>query len=247
MQLKTGLFEGKDLKITLGIPNMGTMHTGFVMSLCNMLVSAHQYRFGKAKSQRIYTMQVMGSMLGKLRQEVVTSALENGSDYIFFLDTDHEFPRNILHRFLAWDVPVVAANCVTKTMPCQPTARTAPCEGYQWGKPVFSDPEKKGLEEVWRVGTGVMLLKTEVFRGIDPKHLFDSGWNDTADCYQGEDWTMITRVSEAGHKIYVDHDVSREVTHIGYFKYSHDYVGQVINEDGYEGREREIAEVAPGV
>lgn len=218
------------LKVVIGIPNTGLLLKHFVSDLFRMTTAFNTYRVGEAKEQSLHLHWVTGSILPRARMKVVQHAWEHEASHILFLDSDHTFPRNMLHRLILHDKDVVAVNCVTKTIPAQPTARYAPCDGDPgYGVPVFSDENKHGLEEVWRVGTGIMLIKTAVFHKIGLKN-FSMFFKDDVNDYQGEDWTMAEAMHNAGYKLYVDHDLSRECGHVGYFEYTHDVVGELVNE-----------------
>jgi hypothetical protein len=51
------------------------------------------------------------------------------------------------------------------------------------------------------------------------------------DAYQGEDWNMCEALEKAGVPIYVDHDLSKRIGHVGTFKYTHEVVGQIVREE----------------
>ncbi len=57
---------------------------------------------------------------------------------------------------------MVAANCATKLIPSTPTARQYDPMNLAGGQ-VYSLPQNNLIEEVWRVGTGVMLINMIVF------------------------------------------------------------------------------------
>lgn len=225
----------KHVKILLGIPTSGMVYSDFMISLCNLVVACQTHRIGQFGDQTVSTMLAKGSMLAKQRMEIVQHALEKDYSYVLFLDTDHTFPRGTLHRLLDWRLPVVAVNCVTKTIPANPTARSLPTPTAEWGSPVFTD-EKSGIERVWRVGTGIMLVDCEVFKKTGHK-IFNMFYREDVGTYQGEDWSMCEAIEKAGYDIYVDHGLSREVGHLGTYNYTHDVVGTVVErKDGEEQR-----------
>jgi hypothetical protein len=182
-------------------------------------------------SQQTATDHVQGSILPRSRYRMVVEAMQRKCTHLLFVDTDQTFPRNTLHRMLAHKVGVVAANIATKSIPAQPTARAAPKgQDKGFGTPVFTDPESKGLERVWRVGTGLMLVDMEVFKRTGPK-IFSIDWHDDVADYGGEDWSMVKAFESVNEPIWIDHDLSREVGHIGYMVYTHELVGEVSSDD----------------
>ena len=166
------------------------------------------------------------SLLPKSRQGLVDKAIKANCDYVLFIDTDQTFPSNLLYRLLHWDKSVVACNIATKSIPASPTARSFNPK-HVGGDVVYSDPEKHGLEEVWRVGTGVMLLKVATLKAI-PKPWFSVYYQPEQDEFVGEDWFLCEQLEKIGCKIYVDHDLSREVGHVGKLIYKHEFVGQIV-------------------
>ena len=219
------------ISVMIGIPHMGMWHAKFATNLINMNTAFHKYRVGDAPTQALYINHVQGSTLPRSRSFIVQEALKLNATHLLFLDCDHTFPRNLLHRLLMHKKDIVAINCPTKTIPSSPTARYKPQKPDDpvSGIPVYSDPDKHGLEQVWRVGTGIMLVRMNVFHRIGRK-VFDMFWHDEVEDYQGEDWTMVTAMDAAGYKIYVDHDLSRECGHIGFFTYTHDHIGEIVRE-----------------
>lgn len=224
--LKSSLQKLKHLKVLVGVPHTQMIHVDFAISLTNMLLACEKYRIQHYKEQTVQCMWSGGSMLPKQRWEITKEAVRIGADYLLFVDSDHKFPRKLLHALIEHGKEVVAVNCVTKTIPANPTARQQQAQGYPSGVPVYSDPEKTGLEQVWRVGTGIMLIDCKVFQKVGTR-VWDMFFNTEADAYQGEDWTFCTKLEKAGIPIYVDHDISREVSHIGFFHYTHDVVGEI--------------------
>jgi hypothetical protein len=126
---------------------------------------------------------------------------------------------------LAWDRHVVGVNCVTKSIPASPTAR-AKSETVDGGVPVFSDPDMKGLQQVWRLGTGVLLVRASVLKQL-PKGAWEMKYIPEKDVYQGEDWTFCECLEALSIPIFVDHGLSQLVGHEGMLEYTHELVGTV--------------------
>lgn len=221
-------YKLRRLKVVLAIPSPGIWHADFALSLLGL---QHKFMTVPIPGYRDHELQYCsskGSILTKMRREAVEFALSIKASHVLWLDTDHTFPPILLHRLLSHKKEVVAANCVVKRIPSSPTARQY-VEGKAQGAPVFSDPDKHGLEKVWRVGTGIMLVDTCVYEKTGSK-IFNMYWREEFQTDQGEDWSMCEAVQAAGFDIYVDHDVSRAVGHIGMFEFTHDYVGEIVKE-----------------
>jgi hypothetical protein len=223
-------YAGKHIKIVVAVPSPGIWITDFGLSLCHLMTAGLQYRIGQTKSQELQLFASTGSMLPRMRMEAVKHALEIRADYIFMVDSDHKFPRKALHQLLSHGKDVVAANCVTKTIPTNPTARKK--SSTIAGDLVISHG-KTGIEQVWRVGTGMMLVHMGVFRNIGPG-VFNMFWREDLKTFQGEDWSMCEAMEKAGYKIWVDHDLSNEVTHIGQLHYLHSMSASAMESSGVQ-------------
>lgn len=206
--------------VFIGIPSGSDWKAGFGMSLAAMMTMIGRPLKGGARIERVQLWNTKGSILSRSRHTLVKKAIELECSHILFIDSDMTFPNFTLHQLLSHNKAVVAANCVVKTIPSNPTARVK--TEATVGEPVDSRLTQ-GLQRVWRVGTGIMLMKTSVFTDM-PQPWFPIQWNEELQDYTGEDWMMCKRLDEAGIPIYVDHDLSRHVGHIGEYTYSFDDV-----------------------
>lgn len=165
------------------------------------------------------------STLPRARQELLEDAVLKNCTHALFLDSDQAFPSDTAHRLLAHKKSVVAANIALKTMPSFPTARQRGPTAF--GIPVTSDPHKTGLERVWRVGTGVMLIDLAILAGV-PKPWFELRWSDKSHQFVGEDWYFLNKLEKAGHsEFWIDHDLSKQVGHVGMYMFSHANIPQI--------------------
>lgn len=210
------------LRVLLAIPSGQTWHAQFGIDLVNLVANFPQERTPGFKSQELRVANIRSSVLSKNRLDAVKVAKSAHAHYILFLDTDHTFPKNLVQKLVAHRKLVVAANCVTKQIPANPTAR-AKSENPK-GAIVYSDPESWGLEEVWRIGTGVMLIHMSVFDKIG-MGVWDMKYLPEEDTYQGEDWSFCEACEKAGIPLYIDHAVSKQVGHVGNYEFTHDVVG----------------------
>lgn len=214
------------LRVVVGVPSGSHWLAQFGVALGSLMVRFYMERVPGFKSQELRVANVKSSILPKNRLELMKIAKASKADYLLFLDSDHTFPADLPHRLIAHGKPIVAVNCVTKTIPAQPTARAFSAENSQ-GVPVYSDEGKTGLEEVWRIGTGVMLLHKSAFEQI-PHSAWAMVYKEEGDTYQGEDWTFCAECERLGIPLYIDHALSREVGHVGSYEFTHDVVGEVV-------------------
>ena len=219
----------KTNRLIIAIPSGQEWSADFGMALVfmtNYLASKPEIN-GKVTQMRVHNKR--GSILPNMRQKLVEQALEGGATHLLFLDSDQTFPADLVHRLMEHKKLVVAANIATKSFPANFTARK---EG---NVQVYTGPDSHGLERVWRVGTGVMLLDLRLFKrdGMQERPWFSPHWNEETQDYVGEDWAFCERLEAAGVPIYIDHDVSREIGHVGKFEYTYDLVEGLKDAEGF--------------
>jgi hypothetical protein len=85
--------------------------------------------------------------------------------------------------------------------------------------PVVTTPDSTGLEKAWRTGFAVVMVKAEVFAAMDAPY-FGLEFVPEKDQFRGEDYVFFDRARAAGFELYVDHDLSKQVNHMGGFAYN---------------------------
>lgn len=189
--------------VLVAVPSMGTWDEQFAMCLMGMVINGLQHTPVNVHSH-------VSSMLFQSRQRLAEKAIAGGFTHLLMVDSDQTFPHDLLRRWLGHRRSVIAANIATKAEPPQETA----CQ-----RGFVPTSQARGLERVWRVGTGIMMVKTSVFDLI-PKPWFPTRWIPELDKWQGEDWGFCELLERAGIDIWIDHDVSREVGHRGPKEYT---------------------------
>ena len=140
------------------------------------------------------------------REMFLEESLKQGATHVLWLDTDMTFPPETANWLVQHERSVVAANYVTRDGSSKFTARRDRIR-------IPTTEESTGLEEVHEVGMGVFMMDTMALHGL-PRPWFRHGVNEQrADI--GEDIMFCRALREAGHKIYIDHDLSKRVGHVG--------------------------------
>lgn len=206
--------------VMIAIPSGSDWKADFGMSLAGLMAHIGRPLKNDKRIEMLRLNNLKGSILSRSRQKLVEQAQKEGVSHILFLDSDMTFPVWTLHRMLDQEKMILAANCAVKQLPSNPTARHYDPMS-QPGQVVYSDAEKPALEEVWRVGTGVMLINMKVFDKV-PSPWFDITWNPDLQDYTGEDWNFCAKAQAAGIPIHVDHMLSLHIGHIGSYTYTHD-------------------------
>lgn len=215
----------KIAKVMIGVPSQNSWHPDFGLSLFNAGVSLMQSGIKGYDGTKLRMFNKRGSILPQLREGIFIHAVQQSVDYLLMVDADQTFPANTIQRLAFHGKPVVAANVVTKMLPASPTARKKSYKDPIKGEKVYTDPDSTGLEQVWRVGTGVMLIHIPSVKNIEAPR-FNLEWR-VDDDFIGEDWYFCAKLEKAGIPIFIDHDLSKLVGHIGNFTYTHDYVGEL--------------------
>jgi cellulose synthase/poly-beta-1,6-N-acetylglucosamine synthase-like glycosyltransferase len=174
--------------------------------------------YGNAPSGTLFNVNfVAGTLIADQRQKLVMMAIKQGADYILFLDSDMRFPSYLLERMLAHDKDIVACNYATRRLP----VKTVAFSDFAELKCIYS-LDKNGLEEVDAIGMGAMLIKTEIFKKL-PLPWFSISYLPSGNMYIGEDIYFCKLAQANGMKVYVDHDLSKDVRHIGVMEFTHDH------------------------
>jgi len=200
----------KDLHVVACIPSQEMWHADFAKAFTMMCMRFQKVKLAD-KSQRLSIVNVKSSMLPQNREQAAEKALEIGATHMLWLDTDMVFPANLVERLLAHKQKFVAANCAMKELP--PKATAIDLEGER-----VDSRGNGGLTRVQHVGLAVALLDAGLFADL-PKPWFPFVWMDELQAYCGEDVAFCRRLLEKDVRLLVDNDLSREVFHIGSYRY----------------------------
>jgi hypothetical protein len=213
----------KNPSVMIGIPSGDAWKADFGMSLAGLVAAAPKPLAGGGRLENLTLWNTKGSILSRSRHTLARKAQDSGATHLLMIDSDMTFPNWTLHQLLAADKDVVAANCATKGLPSYPTARM---QGIKPAGELVSSVGREGLEKVWRVGTGVMLIKMKVFAKIE-QPWFGISWNEENDDYTGEDWTFCEACRAAGIPVYIDHKLSQHIGHVGSFTYTMQHTEEI--------------------
>ena len=198
---------GKDrVKVSFAVPSRNVWMAETAVSFAAMVAAS----VNEIPNLDLCIDNTMGTGLVMNRINSVQKAIDKECDYILFIDDDMAIPMGTLIMLLAHQKPVVAANCARKELPPRPTAK-----GFD-DELVYTRETSKGLEQVKSVGTGIMLIHTGVFKEIHAPWFYENPIKRI-----GEDVHFCNQCTEKGIPIYIDHDLSKEVGHIGDFNYNH--------------------------
>jgi hypothetical protein len=206
------------MKIAICSPNRDMVHAGFAFDLANMIgywTAKHAQSGGN-----VQIMHNTGTLIADQRVDLAKAAVKQGADWILWLDTDMRFPVDTLERLVSHNRPIVGCNYSMRTFPPEPTASNFH-EGT-WTK-VYTKPDSTGLEQVDLIGFGVTLVSTDVFKKLEDPW-FHLGYSSVNQKFIGEDTYFCIKAAGEKVPVFIDHDLSKEIRHIGSFEFRNDHI-----------------------
>jgi len=204
----------KPQRVAVCIPSRGEMEIGTAFDLANMIKFDAKHRKGDTA---LYT--VNGTLIFDQREKLVREAINDGADYILWIDADMRFPKDTIKRLMAHNKDIVGVNATTRSIPVRSTAKNlvADMENRVNHWIQVSSKNKTGLEKVTSLGCGVLMVKAEVYKKT-PQPWF---WFEMlpVDKLLGEDVYFCVKAYDAGFDTWVDHGLSNEIGHIGSYTF----------------------------
>lgn len=196
-------------RVVIATPCGDTVQTDYAMSLAQLINWTHCHKPPGMAGLGI--MSYRTSLLPASRNTLLEAALEGGFTHILWIDSDMLFPHDTLTRLLAHNVECVGVNARMRQAPYQLTAKSDP------GHRLDTNEHSSGLEKVHSIGLGVVLLDLAAVRRIRKRPYFNFEWVANKGVYRGEDFYFGEKLKRAGTTLYVDHDLSKEIGHVGTF------------------------------
>ena len=209
------------MKVAIVSPARDIVDTGFSFDAQNMI----GYTCAHRKDLELGSYVSKGTMIFNQRIDLVREAMRDGAEYILWLDTDMRFPRDTLIRLLEHKKDIVAANYVTRQIPPEPVSFQLTDDGKLWRR-VPTLLESTGLEKVSGAPMGVMLTSMAVFKKLDKPDvpMFWFQYSTKNHTTLGEDIYFCINAARYGFDIFIDHDLSKQVRHVGIFEFGHEHV-----------------------
>jgi hypothetical protein len=185
------------VKLAIAVPAHDTVPALFANDLARLYAATCA-----ALQGRVTLATMIGTFVHQAREKLLHDVMEFwGATHVLWLDADMTFPADAALRLLAHERDVVAANYVTRVGRSRPTARR---DGQY-----VSSSDATGLEDVDHVGMGVFLMRTAIVADLPRPRFWYSTETETEDVY------FCNLLRSAGHRIAIDHDLSKEVGHVG--------------------------------
>jgi len=193
------------MRLVIGGPTREIVSDTFAVKLAELYANVHQW------VDFVWPLRFMRSTYIHVgREEVLSEALRLGATHVLWLDTDMEFPANLALRLAQHDQPVVACNYRMRNASDLFTA-------FRDEQRIPTRADATGLEAVDYCGMGAMLMRTDVVANLQ-RPWFRHGTNAHGGDI-GEDVMFCRALRAAGHTVYIDHDLSKEIGHIGQTTY----------------------------
>lgn len=198
-------------KITIAIPTNRNIQPQTVESLMK-LVTRGGYNFHIIVAENGYT-------VAENRNYIVVQAIVNNSDFLIMIDDDMTLEETALDKLIANNKDICGVAYHPRTGGDRTKCITSLAEV---NKKEFinletnKNPKYKTLFECYATGTGVILIKTDVFKKI-PQPWFEFKYFKTGQCKEGEDWNFCIKAKKHGYKIWTDPRI--KVGHLGEMEY----------------------------
>ena len=190
------------------------MAIGTAFDLAVMSAFDAKYRDGELG---VYT--VNGTLIFDQRQKLAVAALDDGCEYILWIDADMRCPKTTIERLLSHKKDICGVNATTRTIPVKSTAKNLEVDLEEKTNSwiAVSSKDKKGIERVSSIGCGVMLVHRSVFEKTpQPWFWF---YELPGGKVLGEDVHFCIAAHDAGFETWVDHELSQEIGHVGEYTF----------------------------
>lgn len=209
----TSNWNSKKSNLSVCIPTRDVLHSAHALCLAEMT------KLNTQNDLDTHIFMDASTILLTQRERLATEAVNLGTEYVLWLDSDIVFPATTALRLLAHNEPVVACNYVRRQLPAKGVAYEVIGE---WTKPlpfeIYDD-----LVEVQGVGMGCMLMKTSIFKELS-KPWFEFGWSSRTNDYLGEDMLLCQKIASLGYKVKIDTLLSQELRHLGTWAFGPDLI-----------------------
>lgn len=195
------------MRLAIGGPTRDTVPASFAVSAAHLFAYTREMGpWGKNVTLDF----VASTYIHVGREWFLEAAIKQGATHVLWLDTDMSVLRETAVLLAMHEQPIVACNYRVRQASGLFTA-------FRGETRVETTERSTGLEAVEYVGMGAMLMQTDVVAGLG-RPWFRHGLNEWGGDI-GEDVLFCRALGRAGYTIYIDHDLSKEVGHIGQHTY----------------------------
>ena len=137
----------------------------------------------------------------RARNTLVQRSLDAGSEWIIFLDDDHVYPSDLLFRLLEHEKDIVGSLYLRRNQPFSPVAFSHKTEDGLYQSIDLSELPNEGLLKVQALGASGLLIRSEVFRAIEPPWFV---YGQFRNWDASEDIIFCEQAQDAGFEVFLD-------------------------------------------
>lgn len=179
-------------KVTIAIPSNRRVSPQTTQSVLD-LITRGGYDFHLIVASEGYT-------IAENRNYIAVQALNAKSDYLLMADDDMSFEPETLDKLIKVGKDI----CGVAYHPRADTPITKYTDETHFIKlEENTDPKYKKPFKCHATGTGIILIKVDVFKKV-PRPWFFFEWFDSGQCKQGEDWGLCIKAKEYGIETWCD-------------------------------------------
>ena len=201
----TGVIVPQKPKIAVCMPALDFFATFSAYDLGGLL--AHTIKSADVTVGRLIA---SGTYIYEQRETLAQAVIDNGYTHAMWIDTDMRFPKDAILRLLSRALPIVGASYPSRHIPYLPVA----ARSFHTDERVYTTRQHEGVEEVAAMGFGLLLMTREALEAVEQPR-FCPGWNQETKQYVHEDVSFCFKAKKAGVPIFLDHDLTKLVKHIG--------------------------------
>lgn len=195
------------MHLAIGGPTRDVIPASFAVDLAQLYAKTKE----RGPWQTVTVGFVASTYIHVGREWFLEASIKHGATHVLWIDTDMSVPQETAILLAGHELPIVGCNYVTRTGGDLFTAQRADRTR------VATTENSTGLEAVDAIGFGCVLMRADVVADL-ARPWFRHGLNDQGGDI-GEDIMFCRALRAAGHEIYIDHDLSKEIGHVGQHTY----------------------------
>lgn len=192
--------EEKKKKICLGLLSNRGFKNKTVISLLKMVNETPEFDWFILES-------INGYSIAENRNWLSAQAVKNACDYLLMIDDDMIFPSNTARVLISRDKDIIGVPYHTKKFP--------KCVNVLLVE--NTDLSETEPSEVYAIGAGVILIKTDVFKKMN-QPWFDIDKHENGMAKMGEDYWFCNKAYTYKYKIWSEPTLN-DLGHIGDYTY----------------------------
>lgn len=204
------------ISLSVCIPTTGFCRAEHTLSMVNFGLFFMRERIFADEDQSIIFRQYQSSCISNGREYLVQQSLNDGATHVLFIDEDIQFSMEAVHTMAARRQPLICANYKIR-FEGAPFAAISP----DFETRIATTSHSPDVEPCGACGFGLALIAREVFEAL-PHPWFPIYWSDESRTYSTEDVPFFLAARKAGFTPLIDHVASRQVAHIGSYRYRWD-------------------------